>query len=113
MRQILPLWLSFFIVSLIGAAHAQEPSAALRQAGADYREGVAALNRNDLETARTRFVHVPQNRAASSSARARGAGRKKARAKRMVMYEHSGVFVKVSLVRAIVADLAILIKTIS
>ena len=60
MRQILPLWLSFLIVSLVGAAHAQEPSAALRQADADYREGVAALNRNDLETARNRFAAVTQ-----------------------------------------------------
>ena len=58
MRQILPLGLSFLIVSLPGAAHAQEPSAALRQADAEYREGVAALNHNDLETARTRFEAV-------------------------------------------------------
>jgi protein O-GlcNAc transferase len=60
MRQTLPLWLSFLIVSLIGGTHAQEPSATLRQADADYREGVAALNRNDLETARTRFEAVTQ-----------------------------------------------------
>ena len=58
MRHALPLWLSLLIVSFIGAPHAQEPSADLRQADADYREGVAALNRNDLETARTRFEAV-------------------------------------------------------
>lgn len=57
MRMTLPLWLSFLIVSLVGVAQ-QEPSAGLRQADADYREGVAALNRNDLETARTRFEAV-------------------------------------------------------
>jgi protein O-GlcNAc transferase len=60
MRQVLPLWLSFLIVCLVGAAHAQELSAALRQADTDYREGVAALNRNDLETARTKFEAVTQ-----------------------------------------------------
>src|ERR1700722_17360952 len=58
MRKIFPLLVPFLIVSLIRAAHAQEPSAALRQGGADYREGVAALKRNDLETARTRFEAV-------------------------------------------------------
>jgi len=58
MHQILPLWLSILMVSLIGAAYAQEASPALRQADADYREGVAALNRNDLETARAKFEAV-------------------------------------------------------
>ena len=37
---------------------AQEPSANLRQADADYREGVEALNRNDLETAQSKFEAV-------------------------------------------------------
>lgn len=37
---------------------AQEPSAAMRQADADYRAGVAALNKNDLQTAEARFQAV-------------------------------------------------------
>jgi protein O-GlcNAc transferase len=60
MRPTLPFWLSFLLVALIGAAQAQEPSAGLRQADADYREGVAALNRGDLETARAKFEAVTQ-----------------------------------------------------
>src|SRR5579863_8646380 len=36
----------------------QEPSDTLRQADADYRAGVAALNRNDLKTARMKFESV-------------------------------------------------------
>jgi tetratricopeptide (TPR) repeat protein len=58
MRLTLPFRLSLLIVSLVGAAQAQEPTAALRQADADYREGVSALNRNELETARTKFEEV-------------------------------------------------------
>jgi tetratricopeptide (TPR) repeat protein len=41
----------------VGAA-AQEPSAALKQADADYRAGVAALGRDDLKTALADFQHV-------------------------------------------------------
>jgi tetratricopeptide (TPR) repeat protein len=37
---------------------AQEPSANLKQADADYRAGVAALSHNDLKTARTDFETV-------------------------------------------------------
>ncbi|MGC1298756.1 MAG: tetratricopeptide repeat protein [Alloacidobacterium sp.] len=37
---------------------AQEPSPALKQADADYRAGVAALSRNDLNTAREDFEKV-------------------------------------------------------
>ena len=40
------------------AAFSQEPSASLRQADADYREGVEALNRNDLKTAQAKFETV-------------------------------------------------------
>jgi protein O-GlcNAc transferase len=60
MRRTLPLRLLLLIVSLFGALHGQGPSAGLRQADADYREGVAALNRNDLETARAKFEAVTQ-----------------------------------------------------
>jgi protein O-GlcNAc transferase len=58
MRVTLPLALILFGASFVGAAQTQEPSASLRQADADYREGVSALNRNDLETARTKFEAV-------------------------------------------------------
>lgn len=37
---------------------AQEPPTSLRQADADYREGVSALNRNDLKTAQLKFEAV-------------------------------------------------------
>jgi tetratricopeptide (TPR) repeat protein len=37
---------------------AQEPSPSLKQADADYRAGVAALSRNDLQAARTDFENV-------------------------------------------------------
>ena len=47
---LLPLLLAF-ASSLAG----QEPSPSLRQADADYREGVAALSRNDLKTAQSKF----------------------------------------------------------
>jgi protein O-GlcNAc transferase len=40
------------------SAFSQEPSASLRQADADYREGVEALNRNDLKTAESKFESV-------------------------------------------------------
>jgi Flp pilus assembly protein TadD len=58
MRLTLPLELLFLGASFVGVAQTQEPSASLRQADADYREGVSALNRNDLETARTKFEEV-------------------------------------------------------
>ena len=38
--------------------NAQEPSPTLKQADADYRAGVAALSRNDLNTAREDFERV-------------------------------------------------------
>src|SRR5579862_4734448 len=40
------------------AGHAQEPSAALKEADADYRAGVAALSHNDLNTALSDFQKV-------------------------------------------------------
>lgn len=36
----------------------QEPSASLKEADADYREGVAALSRNDIKTAKSKFEAV-------------------------------------------------------
>lgn len=39
-------------------AHAQEPSPSLRQADADYRQGLEALNHNDLKTAQAKFEEV-------------------------------------------------------
>ncbi len=43
---------------IAAAAPAQEPSASLKQADADYRAGVAALSRNDLKTALADFQNV-------------------------------------------------------
>ena len=40
------------------AAGSQEPSATLRQADADYREGLEALKRDDLKTAQLKFETV-------------------------------------------------------
>jgi len=58
MRVTLPLELLFLTALFVSAAQTQEPSASLQQADADYREGVSALNRNDLETARAKFEAV-------------------------------------------------------
>lgn len=59
MRCLFPLGVPLLALSIYGAAFAQEqPSAALRQADADYREGVAALNRNDLKAAQLKFESV-------------------------------------------------------
>lgn len=58
MRFPLPLALSLLVVFARAALLAQEPSANLRQADADYREGVEALNRNDLKTAQLKFEAV-------------------------------------------------------
>ena len=58
MRVTLPLELLILSALFVSAAQTQEPSASLRQADADYREGVSALNRNDLETARRKFEEV-------------------------------------------------------
>jgi protein O-GlcNAc transferase len=49
-----PLLLAFSVAGLCG----QEPSAGTRQAGQDYREGVAAFSRNDLQTALKDFQQV-------------------------------------------------------
>lgn len=48
----------FLGVILPGCVCAQEPSASLKEADADYRDGVAALNRNDLKTAESKFEAV-------------------------------------------------------
>ena len=45
-------------LGLCAAAFAQEPSAALKQADADYRAGTAALARNDLNAALADFENV-------------------------------------------------------
>ena len=59
MRCPLAIAVTLFLISCInGAAHSQEPSTALREADTDYREGVAALNRNDLKTAQMKFEAV-------------------------------------------------------
>jgi protein O-GlcNAc transferase len=46
------------LLILSNASNAQEPSPRLKQADADYRAGVAALSRNDLNTAREDFEKV-------------------------------------------------------
>jgi protein O-GlcNAc transferase len=47
------------LAGIAGAtAYSQEPSASLRQADADYRAGVEALNHNDLKTAQSKFESV-------------------------------------------------------
>jgi tetratricopeptide (TPR) repeat protein len=58
MRCLLPLGVPLLMVCFSGVVRAQEPSAALRQADADYREGLAALNQNDLKTAQMKFESV-------------------------------------------------------
>ena len=58
MRLTLPLILYLVIVCCSVSAPAQGPSANLRQADSDYREGVAALNGNDLKTAQLKFEEV-------------------------------------------------------
>ena len=54
----LPRLLLLLVVFAGAAALGQEPSANLRQADADYREGVEALNRNNLKTAQLKFEAV-------------------------------------------------------
>jgi protein O-GlcNAc transferase len=56
----LPLCLIWSLLSLFlgSISLAQEPSANLREADADYRQGVAAVNRNDLDTAQAKFEAV-------------------------------------------------------
>ena len=55
-RSLLILWIP--LAGYAPALLAQEPSASLKQADADYREGVAALNRNDLKAAQAKFESV-------------------------------------------------------
>ena len=43
---------------LAGLVLAQEPSAALKQADADYRAGTTALYSNDLKTAQAKFEEI-------------------------------------------------------
>lgn len=53
------LLLLFALGLLLGSpGAAQEPSPALKQADEAYREGLAALNRNDLQTAQSKFEDV-------------------------------------------------------
>ncbi len=52
---LLQLLSGLFLISLSAA---QEPSPALRQADAAYRDGLSALNRNDLQTAQSKFEEV-------------------------------------------------------
>ncbi len=59
MRCPFPLGVPSILLCFIGAAYAQEsPSPSLRQAEAAYREGVTALNRNDLKGAQSKFETV-------------------------------------------------------
>src|SRR5450755_1937233 len=46
------------LITLVHSVDAQEPASSLKQADADYRAGVAALSRNDLNTARRDFEEV-------------------------------------------------------
>jgi Flp pilus assembly protein TadD len=57
-RLLLSVWIPTAGLYLAARSLAQEPSASLKQADADYREGVAALNRNDLKTAQAKFEAV-------------------------------------------------------
>jgi protein O-GlcNAc transferase len=52
------LQIVLILSTLYARTYAQQPSASLRQADADYRAGVAALNRNDLKTATAKFEEV-------------------------------------------------------
>ncbi|MGA7109452.1 MAG: tetratricopeptide repeat protein [Terracidiphilus sp.] len=58
MRLSLPLGQALLLLGFTVGMQAQEPSASLRQADADYRQGVAALNQNDLKTAQLKFEAV-------------------------------------------------------
>jgi tetratricopeptide (TPR) repeat protein len=58
--RLLQLLMALHVSTLVNPLVGQEPSPSLRQADADYREGVAALNRNDLETAESKFKMVVQ-----------------------------------------------------
>jgi tetratricopeptide (TPR) repeat protein len=52
------LFAAFAGLALVTRLPAQAPSESLRQADADYREGVTALNRNDLPAAHAKFAEV-------------------------------------------------------
>src|ERR1700739_3707061 len=52
------LWTILLLTSVMEGGSPQEPSASLKEADADYREGLAALNRNDLKTAQSKFEAV-------------------------------------------------------
>jgi len=54
----LPLFGAFAGLVVASVLLAQGPSDSLKQADVDYREGVAALNRNDLQTAKAKFAEV-------------------------------------------------------
>ena len=56
--QALVLALAGLAIASPVPAAPQEPSASLKQADADYREGLAVLNRNDLKTAQAKFEDV-------------------------------------------------------
>jgi protein O-GlcNAc transferase len=64
MRLVLPqlplllIWSSLAGTMVPGLLFAQEPSASLKEADADYREGTAALSRNDIKTAKSKFEAV-------------------------------------------------------
>jgi tetratricopeptide (TPR) repeat protein len=53
-----PLTAALATLALAGRLAAQGPPESLRQADGDYRDGVAALNRNDLPAAHAKFAEV-------------------------------------------------------
>ena len=55
---MLPLVAAAVLLTSASEVSAQQPSAGLRQADADYRAGVAALAKNDVTTARADFERV-------------------------------------------------------
>jgi tetratricopeptide (TPR) repeat protein len=53
-----PLFAALTRLAIAGLLLGQGPSDSLRQADADYREGLAALNRNNLQIAQAKFAEV-------------------------------------------------------
>ena len=56
--RLTPVVLIPALLAVSNPGHAQEPSASLKEADADYRAGVAALSHNDLNTALANFEKV-------------------------------------------------------
>jgi protein O-GlcNAc transferase len=58
MSHIFAICVLITLVHSVGMLPAQEPASSLKQADADYRDGVAALSRNDLNAAHRDFEEV-------------------------------------------------------